>query len=133
MEKLIKVGRELGIKDNHKYVMVECPECHEERWVRIDRHETRCFKCSRGFMGEMTEERSKNISNGQRQRFERYGIPSYFSRSKVGELNPMFGKQQTIASVEKNRQSNRRNWENMQRKRDLLTYRCSSGIWQDSS
>ncbi|MBU2072716.1 MAG: hypothetical protein KKA68_20985 [Gammaproteobacteria bacterium] len=111
---MIKIGRELGIKDSHKYTMVECPECHNERWVRIDRQDTKCFNCSRGFMGEMTEERSRNISNGQKRRIERDGVPDYFCRGRFGVNNPMFGKQQTVASVEKNRQSNKRNWESLE-------------------
>jgi len=112
MEKLIKRGKEIGIKDNHKYAMVECPECHNERWVRVDRQSPKCFSCSRGFMGIMTDERRNNIGKAQKKRIERDGIPSYFSRSKVGSNNPMFGKQQTIMSIEKNRQSNKDNWLN---------------------
>jgi len=68
MEKLVKIGREIGIKDDHKYIMVKCHECHKERWVRVDKQSKLCFKCSRGFQGTMTNERSKNISIGQKKR-----------------------------------------------------------------
>jgi G:T-mismatch repair DNA endonuclease (very short patch repair protein) len=120
MEKLVKIGRELGIKDDHKYVMVECPECHKERWVRVDRLKGECFYCSRGFKGVMNDSRKTKISNSQKERLLRDGIPEYFYRDKSGSNNPMFGKQQTIASIEKNRQSQLNNWKDPEHQRKWM-------------
>ena len=113
MEKLIKIGRELGIKDDHKYVMVRCPECHNERWVRIDKQPMKCYRCSRptSLLGALTDERRSKLSTAIKRRIELFGLPKEFYRNLSGSNNPMFGKQQTIASIEKNRQSNKRNWE----------------------
>lgn len=110
---MIKCGREIGIKDDHKYVMVECPECHKERWVRIDKQPKVCHSCSYGFKGEMTEERRRKIGESQRKRIERDGLPESFYRDKHGSNNPMFGKRQTVASIEKNKQAQLRNWQDL--------------------
>lgn len=111
---ITKIGREIGIRDDHKYTVSACPKCGKERWVKLSKQNTKCYSCSRPrtFLGELTPERRNNISDGQKRRISRDGKPDWMGRSMVGENNPMFGRTQTIESIEKNRASNKKNWNN---------------------